>query len=56
MVYWELHHLDVKYSLLNEEIEEIYITQPEGFVIEGKEEYVLRLKKALYGLIQALRT
>jgi hypothetical protein len=35
--------------------EEVYIEQPNGFVIHGKESHVCRLKKALYGLKQAPR-
>ena len=39
---WVIHHLDVKSAFLNGEIEElIYVQQPEGFAIEGKEDYVL---------------
>ena len=33
----------------------MYVIQPEGFVVHGKEEKVYRLKKALYGLKQAPR-
>nr|GEU83935.1 ribonuclease H-like domain, reverse transcriptase, RNA-dependent DNA polymerase [Tanacetum cinerariifolium] len=30
---WEVHHLDVKYAFLHEDLkEEVYVTQPEGFV------------------------
>ena len=35
--------------------EEIYIEQPKGFEVEGKEKLVSRLKKSLYGLKQAPR-
>ena len=53
---WTLHHLDVKSAFLNGEIEEeLYVKQPEGFVVAGKEHWVLRLRKALYGLKQAPR-
>jgi hypothetical protein len=46
--------MDVKTTFLNEEIEEeVYIEQPDGFVIHGKESHVCRLKKALYRLKQA---
>lgn len=52
---WEVHHLDVKNAFLNGEIEEeVYVSQPEGFIQEGKEHLVYRLYKALYGLRQAL--
>ena len=53
---WELHHLDVKTAFLNGEImEDIYITQPEGFEVKWKEDHILKLQKALYGLKQAPR-
>jgi hypothetical protein len=48
---WRLHQMDVKTSFLNGEIEEeVYIKQPDSFVIHGKESHVCKLKKALYGL------
>jgi hypothetical protein len=40
------------YSLLDEIV---YVEQPEGFVVPGKEDYVCLLKKALYGLKQSPR-
>ena len=47
----ELHHLDVKSSFMNNEIKrEIYVKQPKGSTMKGKEHCVCRLKKALYGL------
>jgi hypothetical protein len=53
---WRLHQMDVKTTFLNGEIEEeVYIEQPDGFVIHEKESHVCRLKKALYGLKQAPR-
>ena len=33
----------------------MYIEQPQGFEVHGKESHVCRLKKALYGLKQAPR-
>jgi hypothetical protein len=53
---WEVHHLDVKTAFLNGElIEDVYVSQPEGFVKKGDEQMVLKLSKALYGLKQAPR-
>ena len=48
--------MDVKSAFLNDDLkEEVYVHQPPGFVIPGKEGKVLRLHKALYGLRQAPR-
>lgn len=53
---WHVHHMDVKSAFLNGDLkEEVYVRQPPGFVIPGKEGKVLRLRKALYGLRQAPR-
>jgi transposase InsO family protein len=53
---WEVQHMDVRTAYLNGVLdEEIYMRQPEGFEIPGKEHYVCRLWKGLYGLRQAGR-
>ena len=51
---WEIEALDVKTAFLFGELdEEIYMEQPEGFVVKGKEKKVCQLRKAIYGLKQA---
>ena len=51
-----MHHVDVKTAFLNGDLKEnIYVCQPEGYIVKGSEEKVYKLKKALYGLKQAPR-
>jgi hypothetical protein len=53
---WEVHHMDVKSAFLNGDLmEEVYVSQPPGFVVTRREDKVLKLRKALYGLHQAPR-
>ena len=52
---WRVHHMGVKSAFLNGDLKEVYVHQPPGFAIPGKEGKVLRLRKALYGLRQAPR-
>ncbi|KAG8497142.1 hypothetical protein CXB51_008390 [Gossypium anomalum] len=52
----ELEQLDVKTAFLHGELEEdIYMQQPEGFIVLEKEDYVCLLKKSLYDLKQSPR-
>ncbi|GAA0144763.1 transmembrane signal receptor [Lithospermum erythrorhizon] len=53
---WKIHQLDVKSVFLHGELsEEVFVEQPEGYVMRGEEHLVYRLHKALNGLKQALR-
>jgi hypothetical protein len=52
----EVEQMDVKTTFLHGDLEEeIYMKQPEGFVVKGKKELVCKLKKSLYGLKQSPR-
>ena len=52
----ELHQMDVKTAFLNGDMNEnVYMSQPKGFVMEEKERMGCRLKKSIYGLEQASR-
>ena len=51
-----LHQMDVQTAFLNGALKEsIYMRQPKGFVDEGKEALVCKLKRSLYGLKQSAR-
>jgi hypothetical protein len=51
-----IHHMGVKTAFLNGELEkEIYITQPDGFVLKSQEDKVCKLQKSLYGLKQVTK-
>lgn len=52
----EMLQLDVKTAFLYGQLdEEIYLEQPEGFILSGQEDSICHLHKCLYGLKQASR-
>jgi hypothetical protein len=47
----ELHQMDINTAFLNGNLQEnVYMAQPEGFAVEGKEHMRCKLKKSLYVL------
>jgi len=53
---WEIHVIDIDSAFLNRKMPEdqtVYLSQPPGYVAEGKEDFVWKLSKALYGLKQS---
>lgn len=53
---WDIYQLDVKSAFLHGVLlEDVYIQQPKGYVVQGCEDKVYKLHKALYGLKQAPR-
>lgn len=51
---FEIHQMDIKAAYLHGTLEdEVYMTQPEGYVLPGRENLVCRLQKSIYGLKQS---
>ena len=47
----EFHQIDVKTTFLKGNLdEEVFMVQPERFVIPGKEHIVCKLNRSIYGL------
>ena len=54
---YEIWQMDVKTAFLNGNlVEDVYMTQPDGFVLDGKSNMVCKLQRSIYGLKQASRS
>ena len=52
----KVRHFDVKTAFLNGNLDEdVYMKQPEGFLVKEKEDLVCKLNKSIYGLKQSAR-
>jgi len=53
---FKVYQTEVKSTLLNGDLEEeVYIEQPDGFILGNDPKLVCRLRKSLYGVKQAPR-
>ena len=52
----KLHQLDITAAFLNGDLEEeVFMQQPEGFILKGQEQLVCKLRRSIYGLKQSPR-
>lgn len=48
---WDIHQMDVVTAFLNGDLDEdLYLEQPERFVVAGKENHFCKFLKSIYGL------
>ena len=53
---WDIQHIDIKTAFLHGILpkdETVYLEQPEGFKEPRKEDWVMKLRKSIYGMKQA---
>ena len=53
---WDIHQFDIKTAFLHgilPDNETMFLEQPPGFEVEGKESWVMKLFKSIYGMKQA---
>ena len=51
---YPIHQVDMTIAFLNGTLEdEVYMQQPKGFECPGKEEFICKLNKSIYGLKQS---
>ena len=54
---YEIWQMDVKTAFLNGNLEEdVYMTQLDGFILDGQADRVCKLQRSIYGLKQASRS
>lgn len=52
----KVRHYDIKTAFLNGDVtEDLYMSQPEGYVADGQEHLVCKLQRSVYGLKQSAR-
>ncbi|KAH9288484.1 hypothetical protein KI387_032601, partial [Taxus chinensis] len=49
---WKVHQMEVKSAFLNGNLQEVYMSQQEGFIVPREETKVCRLIKSMYGIKQ----
>jgi hypothetical protein len=54
---WKIHDMDMKTTFLNGDLKQnVYMSQPKGFVVNDKKHKVCKIIKYFYGLNQAPHT
>lgn len=52
----DIVQMDISNAFLQADIDtEVFMRQPPGYIVKGKEDWLWKLKKSIYGLRQALK-